>query len=155
MSAATPVPSAPRSPVSTTTEFSPSRANSPAPPEDGTTGTDFHNRYAREYHCGAYEATQDAGKPLARFTRSGWTGSPACSPIVWGGDPTTGWDYDGLESSIYRALSIGTSGVGIWGSDIGGFFAMFGRLLSDELFDRWIAAMRSRTGRLSPRWKTT
>jgi len=34
---------------------------------------------------------------------------------------------------------MGTSGVGIWGSDIGGFFAMFGRLLSDELFDRWIA----------------
>ncbi len=107
--------------------------------EDGTTGTKFHNRYGRDYHCGAYEATVDAGKPLARFTRSGWTGSPACTPIVWGGDPTTGWDYDGIESSIYRALSIGTSGVGIWGSDIGGFFAMFGRYLNDELFDRWIA----------------
>lgn len=106
---------------------------------DDATGTEFHNRYVREYHCGAYEATLDAGKPLARFTRSGWTGSPACSPIVWGGDPTTGWDFDGLESSIYRALSIGTSGVGIWGSDIGGFFALFGRSLSDELLDRWIA----------------
>jgi alpha-glucosidase (family GH31 glycosyl hydrolase) len=107
--------------------------------EDGATGTEFHNRYGRDYHCGAYEATLDAGKPLARFTRSGWTGSPACTPIVWGGDPTTGWDYDGLESSIFRALSMGTSGVGIWGSDIGGFFAMFGRSLGDELFDRWIA----------------
>ena len=40
---------------------------------------------------------------------------------------------------MFRALSIGASGVGIWGSDIGGFFAMFGRYLSDELFDRWIA----------------
>jgi alpha-glucosidase (family GH31 glycosyl hydrolase) len=106
---------------------------------DGATGTRFHNRYARDYHCGVYEATRDVDRPIARFTRSGWTGSPACSPIVWGGDPTTGWDYDGLESSIYRALSIGASGVGIWGSDIGGFFAMFGRSLSDELFDRWIA----------------
>jgi len=106
---------------------------------DGATGTELHNRYPRDYHCGAYEATSDAGKPLARFTRSGWTRSPACTPIVWGGDPTTGWDYDGLQSSIYRALSIGTSGVGIWGSDIGGFFAMFGRSLGDELFDRWIA----------------
>ncbi len=106
---------------------------------NGTTGTELHNRYVRDYHCGAYEATLDAGKPLARFVRSGWTGSPACSPIVWGGDPTTGWDFDGLQSSIYRALSMGTSGVGIWGSDIGGFFAMFGRKLSDELFDRWIA----------------
>ncbi len=122
------------------------------------TGTEFHNRYVRDYHCGAFAGTSDAGRPLARFTRSGWTGSPACTPIVWGGDPTTGWDYDGLQSSIYRALSIGTSGVGIWGSDIGGFFAMFGRFLSDELFDRWIAygglsvVMRSeRTGvKLTP-----
>jgi alpha-glucosidase (family GH31 glycosyl hydrolase) len=106
---------------------------------DGATGTEFHNRYGREYHCGVYEGTKDAGKPIARFTRSGWTGSPACTPIVWGGDPTTGYDYDGLQSSIFRALSMGTSGVGIWGSDIGGFFSMFGRSLGDELFDRWIA----------------
>ncbi|MBW1756369.1 MAG: glycoside hydrolase family 31 protein, partial [Deltaproteobacteria bacterium] len=111
---------------------------------DGVTGTEFHNRYGRDYHCGAYEATVDAGKPLARFTRSGWTGSPACTPIVWGGDPTTGWDYDGLQSSIYRALSMGTSGVAIWGSDIGGFFALSlvpgeERFLTDEMFDRWIA----------------
>ncbi len=106
---------------------------------DGFTGTDYHNRYPRDYHCGAYEATMDAGKPLARFTRSGWTGSPACSPIVWGGDPTTGWDFDGLQSSIYRALSMGTSGVGIWGSDIGGFFSLFEHELTDDMFDRWIA----------------
>ncbi|MBW2587828.1 MAG: glycoside hydrolase family 31 protein [Deltaproteobacteria bacterium] len=111
----------------------------------GVTGTEYHNAYVRDYHCGAYEATRGAGKPLARFVRSGWTGSPACSPIVWGGDPTTAWDYDGLESSIYRALSIGTSGVGIWGSDIGGFHAMRlptegpPRFLTDEMFDRWIA----------------
>lgn len=106
---------------------------------DGATGTEYHNRFVRDYHCGAYEATRDAGQPLARFTRSGWTGSSACSPIVWGGDPTTGYDYDGLQSSIFRALSMGTSGVAIWGSDIGGFFAMFGRSLDDDLFDRWIA----------------
>jgi len=106
---------------------------------DGITGTAYHNRFVRDYHCGVDEATADAGRPLARFTRSGWTGSPACTPIVWGGDPTTGWDYDGLQSSIYRALSMGTSGVGIWGSDIGGFFSLLGRELTDELFDRWIA----------------
>jgi alpha-glucosidase (family GH31 glycosyl hydrolase) len=106
---------------------------------DGATGTEFHNRYVRDYHCGAYEATRDAGRPLARFTRSGWTGSPACSPVVWGGDPTTGWDFDGLRSSIYQALSMGASGVGIWGSDIGGFFSLLSRQLTDEMFDRWIA----------------
>ena len=62
---------------------------------NGATGTEYHNRYVRDYHCGVAEATADAGKPLARFVRSGWTGSAACSPIVWGGDPTTGYDFDG------------------------------------------------------------
>jgi len=106
---------------------------------DGVTGSAYHNRYARDYHCGAHAATKDAGIPLARFARSGWTGSAACTPIVWGGDPTVGFGFDGLESSIYQALSMGTSGVGLWGSDIGGFFALFGNSLSDEMLDRWVA----------------
>jgi alpha-glucosidase len=106
---------------------------------DGSTGTRLHNRYVRDYHCGVQEATMQAGKPLARFVRSGWTGSARCSPIVWGGDPSTTFRFDGLESSIYQALSMGTSGVGIWGSDIGGFFALGNNALSDELLDRWIA----------------
>ncbi len=33
---------------------------------------------------------------------------------------------------------MGTSGVGLWGSDIGGFFAFPPNALSGELFDRWI-----------------
>lgn len=106
---------------------------------DGATGTRFHNRYARDYHCGVQAATATAGKPLARFVRSGWTGSAACSPLVWGGDPSTTFDFDGLQSSIYQALSMGTSGVGLWGSDIGGFFALGFTSLSPELLDRWIA----------------
>ena len=42
---------------------------------DGVTGTAFHNRYVTDYHCGVFEATADAGIPLARFVRSGWTGT--------------------------------------------------------------------------------
>jgi alpha-D-xyloside xylohydrolase len=105
---------------------------------DGTTGTAYHNRYVRDYHCGVAAATADAGKPLARFVRSGWTGSAACSPIVWGGDPSVSFGFDGLESSLYQALSMGTSGVGVWGSDIGGFFAFPPNALTPDLFDRWI-----------------
>ncbi len=41
---------------------------------EGITGTAYHNGSVRDYHCGAHEATADADKPLARFTRSGWTG---------------------------------------------------------------------------------
>ncbi len=106
---------------------------------DGATGTLFHNRYPRDYHCGVQAATANAGKPLARFVRSGWTGSTACSPLVWGGDPSTSFGFDGLQSSIYQALSMGTSGVGLWGSDIGGFFALGFSALTPELLNRWIA----------------
>ena len=44
--------------------------------------------------------------------------------VVWGGDPTTAWGFDGLRSPVRQALTLGTSGVGVWGSDIGGFFAL-------------------------------
>jgi hypothetical protein len=33
---------------------------------------------------------------------------------------------------------MGLSGVGIWGSDIGGYFSFNGRMLTDELLTRWI-----------------
>jgi alpha-glucosidase len=105
---------------------------------DGGTGTALHNRYVRDYHCGIFTGLADVARPLARFVRSGWTGSVACSPIVWGGDPTTNFGFDGLESSVYQALSMGTSGVGIWGSDIGGFFALGQTRLTDENLDRWL-----------------
>ena len=103
---------------------------------DGTTGTAGHNAYARDYHRGVHEAVN--GRPLIRYVRSGWTGSAASSPVVWGGDPTVGWEYDGLESAIKNGLSIGLSGVSRWGSDIGGFFALSERQTPPELLNRWI-----------------
>jgi alpha-glucosidase (family GH31 glycosyl hydrolase) len=103
---------------------------------DGTTGTAGHNAYVRDYHLGVHEAT---GKGrLIRYVRSGWTGSAAGSPVVWGGDPTTGWGYDGLESAVRQGLSIGLSGVSRWGSDVGGFFALAEPQTTPELLSRWI-----------------
>lgn len=104
---------------------------------DGTSGMVEHNRYPERYHCAAYQQTRDHHRPLARFVRSGWTGAAACSPIVWGGDPSTTWDHDGLRDSIRNGLSMGLSGVGVWGSDIGGFFSIAAPALSNELLIRW------------------
>jgi alpha-glucosidase (family GH31 glycosyl hydrolase) len=56
---------------------------------DGTTGDRLHNRYVRDYHCAAQRYADEADRAYARFVRSGWTGSAACSPIVWSGDPTS------------------------------------------------------------------
>jgi alpha-glucosidase len=59
-------------------------------------------------------------------------------PLVWGGDPTTGWGFDGLESALTQALSAGLSGIGFFGTDIGGFFTLGEQELDPELLIRWI-----------------
>ncbi len=101
-------------------------------------GTRAHNEYAREYHCAAWEAVKDLSRPIVRFQRSGWTGAAKCAQVVWGGDPTTGFGFDGLRSAVTQALSAGTSGIGIWGSDIGGFFALGANQVTPELLTRWV-----------------
>ncbi|MEA2418620.1 MAG: hypothetical protein QOE60_826, partial [Thermoleophilaceae bacterium] len=100
----------------------------------GATGTALHNRYPTQYHCAAFAAAPHA----ARFVRSGWTGTARCAPIVWGGDPSTDWGFDGLRSVVTNGLTMGLSGVSTWGSDIGGFFSLFENKLTPELLIRWI-----------------
>ena len=65
-------------------------------------------------------------------------GAARCAQVVWGGDPTTDWGYDGLASVVRAGLGMGLSGVSTWGSDIGGFFSFFGRVLTPELLARWV-----------------
>lgn len=105
---------------------------------DGTPGMVEHNRYPKQYHCAAWDQTREHVRPVARFARSGFTGSAACSPIVWGGDPSTTWDHDGLRDAIRNGLTMGLSGVGVWGSDIGGFFSLTAPKLTPELLTRWV-----------------
>jgi alpha-glucosidase (family GH31 glycosyl hydrolase) len=99
----------------------------------------MHNRYPLLYHRSAYEFARHSGQALARFNRSGWTGSARFSQLVWGGDPTTDWGFDGLASAVRNGLTMGLSGVSLWGSDIGGFFGLLGKhQLTPELLGRWI-----------------
>ncbi len=105
---------------------------------NGMDGTQMHNLYPTQYHCAAYDFARAQERPIVRFQRSGFTGSARCAQVVWSGDPTVGWDFDGLESQIKAGLSIGMSGISTWGSDIGGFFALGTRELSDELLMRWV-----------------
>jgi alpha-glucosidase (family GH31 glycosyl hydrolase) len=104
----------------------------------GEPGTQVHNPYPREYHCTAHEESLMADRPIVRFQRSGWTGTAPCASVVWGGDPSTVWDFDGLQSSVREALTMGLSGISTWGSDIGGFFAIGSDALSPELLARWV-----------------
>ena len=122
---------------------------------DGTLGPVMHNRYVEQYHAAANDYAEAAPRPLARYNRSGWTGAIAESPIVWGGDPTATWGFDGLTSAVYSGLGMGLSGVGVWGSDIGGFFLWFEDELTPELLNRWIqfgalsGVMRLQSGGIS------
>ncbi|MFL5782315.1 MAG: TIM-barrel domain-containing protein [Thermoleophilaceae bacterium] len=115
-------------------EYTPADARS----HDGTPGALMHNRYPVLYHRGARRYAKIAPRPLARFNRSGWTGAARWSQIVWGGDPTTGWGFDGLRSAVYQGLTMGLSGVSLWGSDVGGFFSLGHNALTPELLMRWI-----------------
>lgn len=106
---------------------------------DGTPGTQMHNRYVEQYHAATHAFEKEAPRPLLRFNRSGWTDAIKESSIVWGGDPTTSWDFDGLTSSVRQGLTMGTSGVSVWGPDIGGFFTTYNDpKQTPELLSRWI-----------------
>jgi alpha-glucosidase (family GH31 glycosyl hydrolase) len=105
---------------------------------NGMTGMAMHNLYPVQYHCSAWDFARRQARPIVRFQRSGFTGAAPCAQVVWNGDPTTDWDYDGLASAVKGALSLGLSGVSTWGSDIGGFFALGTRSLDPELLARWV-----------------
>jgi len=122
---------------------------------DGSTGTEAHNRYPTTYHAAAAAVTRRfekaSGRRFARFVRSGWTGTAPHVPVVWGGDPTTGWGFNGLASAVIEALSAGASGIAMWGSDCGGFTSTTEQL-TPELLRRWIQfaafspVMRTKSG---------
>jgi alpha-glucosidase (family GH31 glycosyl hydrolase) len=113
-----------------------------APPDsvadNGMTGKRMHNYYPVAYHRAGLRYVRSKRRPLVRFTRSGYTGAARHSQIVWGGDPTTGWGFDGLRSAVREALTMGLSGVSLWGSDVGGFFTLSGQTLDSELLARWV-----------------
>jgi len=109
-----------------------------AAPSGGLSGTAQHNAYPTAYHRAAHLFALRTPRPLARFNRSGWTGAARHSQIVWGGDPSTTWGFDGLASAVRNGLTMGLSGVSLWGSDIGGFFTISAPKLTPELLRRWI-----------------
>jgi len=105
---------------------------------NGMRGDALHNYYPVLYHSAAYRYRRAQDRPLVSFIRSGWTGVHPSAEIVWGGDPTTGFGFDGLASSVSQALTMGLSGISLWASDIGGFFTLTGERLTPELLARWI-----------------
>ena len=69
-----------------------------------TTSTRRSTTAPRTTSCAAQE------RPIVRFQRSGFTGAARCAQVVWSGDPTVGWDFDGLESQIKAGALDGAVG---------------------------------------------
>ncbi len=105
---------------------------------NGMSGRQMHNRYPVLYHRSGYRFTKRSSRPLGNFIRSGFTGVHPYARIVWGGDPTSSFGFDGLESAVRNGLTMGLSGISVWGSDIGGFFQLGRNRLTPELLVRWI-----------------
>jgi alpha-glucosidase (family GH31 glycosyl hydrolase) len=105
---------------------------------NGMRGREMHNLYPVLYHRSGFEFARAEDRAIVRHVRSGWTGVHPYAQIVWGGDPTTEWGFDGLQSSVRQALTMGLSGISIWGSDIGGFFTLAADELTPELLARWV-----------------
>ena len=57
-----------------------------------------------------FSAAARVGRSAASTARAG-PARRACSQIVWGGDPTTDWGFDGLRSAVRQGLTMGLSGV--------------------------------------------
>lgn len=108
---------------------------------DGRSGLAAHNEYCTRYHRASHELTEPIrGLDFAQFVRCGYTGTARFARIVWGGDPTTDWSKaDGLAAAVSQGISMGLSGIGFWGTDIGGFHALFTEGQTNaELLTRWL-----------------
>jgi sulfoquinovosidase len=114
---------------------------------DGGTGLDWHNAWSLPYQHAGFEFAQTLDDdPDDRwapdhlfFVRSAYPGSQRWTWAMWGGDPEADWSVsDGLPASIVGGLNAGLSGMPIWGSDIGGFHAIFVAAPTSELLKRWM-----------------
>ena len=123
---------------------------------DGLTGAQMHNRYpglvqevTREI-VEQYEAGHP-GRQIIFFTRAGYTGQTSSVPYEnfdFPGDETTDWDAaSGLASLAPDMLNRSIGGAYGYGTDIGGYLDVYGRIegkeeevvspTSRELFLRW------------------
>ena len=112
--------------------------------ESGEPAAAFHNRYPVEWARLNREVVEEndlLGQTLF-FSRSGFTGSPSQSLLMWEGDQLTGWDgFDGLRSALHGLLNGGFSGLSLNHSDTGGYTSVgkygLGGNRDHELLARW------------------
>jgi alpha-glucosidase (family GH31 glycosyl hydrolase) len=114
---------------------------------DGRTGAAVHNEYPVLSAKAAFDLlSQEKPGDFLFFVRSGYTGTQAWVPAVWGGDAEATFDEtQGLPSAVRSGLNLGMSGVPLWGSDVTGFKCITSDPRDKEIYLRW-----AQVGAVSP-----
>ncbi|WP_437999739.1 TIM-barrel domain-containing protein [Sorangium sp. So ce185] len=107
---------------------------------DGRRGDEVHNEFPVLSARAAHELLEEErpGDYLF-FVRSGYSGTQALVPAVWGGDAEATFDEtQGLPSAVRGGLNLSMSGVPYWGSDVTGFKCITSAPNDKEVFLRWV-----------------
>ncbi len=110
---------------------------------DGSTGESLHNRFPVLSAKAAFDVLErERPGDYLFFVRSGYAGSQAYVPAVWGGDAEADFDdTQGLPSAVRSGLNLGMSGVPYWGSDGTGFKCLTNAVRDKEVYLRWAQLM--------------
>src|SRR6185295_20031858 len=83
--------------------------------------------------------TQKRPDDFAFHVRSGYAGTQAFAPVVWGGDAEADFDdTQGLPSVVRGGVNLGMSGVPYWGSDVSGYKCLNDVPRDREVYYRWV-----------------
>ncbi len=122
---------------------------------DGSSGALAHNRFALEYHAATAAERVECKPDSVVMARSGWLGGQALANAYWGGDQLCEWSADfGIASVIPAGLSAGLIGVGTWGCDISGLFALPEKPLATGAGDRELWMRWCQLGAMTPIMRT-
>jgi alpha-glucosidase (family GH31 glycosyl hydrolase) len=106
---------------------------------DGSNGEQLHNRFPVLSARAAYELLErERPNDYLFFVRSGYAGTQAFVPAVWGGDAEATFDEtQGIPSALRSGVSLGMSGAPYWGSDTTGFKCLTEFPRDKDVYLRW------------------
>jgi alpha-glucosidase (family GH31 glycosyl hydrolase) len=108
---------------------------------DGRTGLEAHNAFPVIYDGVVFDyLTKMRGDDFMFYSRAGYAGSQAKTPVVWSGDPAASYDdHKGLPAQVRAGINSGLSGIPYWGSDISGYACLSDPSPDKTLYLRWAA----------------
>jgi alpha-glucosidase (family GH31 glycosyl hydrolase) len=107
---------------------------------DGRRGDEVHNEFPVLSARAAHELMEkERPGDYLFFVRSGYSGTQAYTPAVWGGDAEATFDeVQGIPSAVRSGINLSASGVPYWGSDMTGFKCLTSDPRDKDVFLRWV-----------------